>query len=201
MCIYCGLRPGDTDDHVPAKCLFDFPMHTDTQRITVPCCEVCRRSGESDEAPVRNILISIREAESHPTAVKLAAKRDRAFRKDSSQLKKVTDHMCIVGVQTPQGQVAKDGFNLESPLMERFILRMCRAILHQETASGFVKCSVRWGVNPERELREELLSGAKARVISDEFAYAGIFFPGEPVSMWLLNFYQSVEFFAVLTTE
>lgn len=109
--------------------------------------------------------------------------------------------MCVVGVQTPQGLVVKDGFNLESPLMERFILRMCRAILHQETYSGFVKCSVRWGVNPERELREELLSGAKARVISDEFAYAGIFFPGEPVSMWLPNFYQSVEFFAVFTTE
>lgn len=39
ICIYCGLQPGTTRDHVPPKGLFARPRPA---LITVPCCEACR---------------------------------------------------------------------------------------------------------------------------------------------------------------
>ena len=86
--------------------------------------------------------------------------------------------------------------------MHRFVLRICQALLHEETKVGHVECHlVNWKVNPEREIRKELLSIAKGRVVSEEFAYAGVFLPAEPVSFWLLNFYPALEFYAILRVE
>jgi hypothetical protein len=107
--------------------------------------------------------------------------------------------MCLVDVATPKGNVRDFAFNFDSPEMHRFILRMCRALLHEETGSGHVECRIaNWKVNPETDLREDLLAIAKGRVVSEEFAYAGVFLCGEVKSCWLLNFYQSLEFFAVM---
>jgi len=55
-------------------------------------------------------------------------------------------------------------------------------------------------VNPDSDQRA-IFEGAPARIISEEFAYAGIFQRDEKVSAWLLNFYQSLEFFATMETE
>jgi hypothetical protein len=200
-CIYCGIRPGKTKDHVPPRCLFDFPLPHNTQRITVPCCEVCRRAGESDEALYRNLFISTRESEQNSVAQKLAAKRDKAFDEDFSQVLRAVEHMLPVRVTTPHGSSIAPAFNFDSPPMHRFVLRMCRALLHKETNSGFVQCRIQtWKVNPAPDQRE-IFKGVPARIISEEFAYAGIFWRGEKVSMWLLNFYQSLEFFAIMEAE
>jgi len=202
QCIYCGLRPGDTKDHVPPKCVFDYPLPTNTQRITVPCCDVCRRAGENDEALYRDLFISTRESEKNPIAVKLAAKRNKSFEEDSSQMERIIRHMRLVGVPSPRGRVPAFAFDLDSPEMHRFVLRMCRALLHEETKVGHIECRlINWKVNPEREIREELLSIAKGRVVSKEFAYAGVFLANEPVSFWLLNFYEALEFYAILSVK
>jgi hypothetical protein len=197
-CIYCGTQLGNTKDHVPPKCVFDFPLPHTTQRITVPCCEECRRAGESDEALYRNLFISTRESERNPIAQKLAAKRDKSFEEDFTQVQAAVAHMVPLRVVTPKGTFVAPGFNLDSPPFHRFVLRMCRALLHKETKCGYVDCTVqKWSVNPPKEWRE-IFDGAPARVISKEFAYAGIFFPGESVSAWLLNFYEALAFLAVL---
>lgn len=49
-CIYCGQRPGLTDDHVPPKGFFEKRCPMDAQRMTVPCCEPCRREDEKLDA-------------------------------------------------------------------------------------------------------------------------------------------------------
>jgi len=79
---------------------------------------------------------------------------------------------------------------------------MCRALLHEETKVGHIKWRlVNWMVNPESEIRDHLLSIAKGRVVSEEFAYAGVFLADEPTSFWLLNFYEALEFYAILSGE
>jgi hypothetical protein len=187
---------------VPPKCVFDSPLPNGTQRITVPCCEVCRRAGQNDEALCRDLFISTRASEKNRKATNLAAKRNKSFENDWSQVERVVRHMSLVDVATPQGNVRDFAFDFDSPEMHRFILRMCRVLLHEETGSGHVQCRiVNWKVNPENDLREDLLAIAKGRLVSEEFAYAGVFLRGESKSYWLLNFYQSLEFFAVMETK
>jgi hypothetical protein len=109
--------------------------------------------------------------------------------------------MLPVRVETPHSSFVAAGFDFDSPPMHRFVLRMCRALLHKEANSGFVECRIQnWKVNPDPDQRE-IFEGAPARVISEEFAYAGIFRREEKVSAWLLNFYQSLEFFVIMETE
>lgn len=183
---------------MPPKCLFDFPPRPHTQLITVPCCETCRRSGESDEALYRNLFISTRETERHPSAKKLAKKRDRCFDEDFSQVQRAVEHMVPVLVETPGSSFVAPGFNFDSPPVRRFVLRVCRALLHKETKLGFVECKIRdWSVNPKPDVRE-IFQVAPSRVVSDEFAYAVIYHREEDVSAWLLNFYQSLEFFVIM---
>ena len=61
VCIYCGKNTGMTQDHVPARCFFEKSCPNDAQRITVPCCETCRREDEKYDAFVRNIIAGLLE--------------------------------------------------------------------------------------------------------------------------------------------
>ena len=188
-------------DHVPPKCVFDFPLPHNTQRVTVPCCEVCRLAGESDEALYRNLFISTRESERNAVAQKLAAKRNKSFEEDRTELERAVAHMVPVKITTPRGSFVAPGFNFDSPPMHRFVLRMCRALLHNETKCGYRECRiVNWMVQPDEE-RRQIAQAGKGRLVSEEFAYAGMFMEGEEKSVWLLNFYQSLEFFALMETQ
>ncbi|TAK07952.1 MAG: hypothetical protein EPO39_05505 [Candidatus Manganitrophaceae bacterium] len=46
LCIYCGVEPGTTNDHVPAKNLFPKPL---PKLITVPSCGTCNQRYKKDE--------------------------------------------------------------------------------------------------------------------------------------------------------
>jgi hypothetical protein len=177
-------------------------MPDGTQRITVPCCEGCRKAGQNDEALYRDLFVSTRESEWNRKAVNLAAKRDKSFERDWSQVERVVRHMRLVSLATPNGIVPAAAFDFDSQEMNRFILRMCRALLHEETGLGHVDCEIiNWKVNPSSAERVEFLKLAKGRVVSEEFAYACVFLHGEPRSYWLLNFYQSLEFFAIMESK
>lgn len=45
-CVYCGIRDGNTKDHVPPKSF--FPQNQ-RDAITVPCCDVCQQQFRKDE--------------------------------------------------------------------------------------------------------------------------------------------------------
>src|SRR5437899_6588580 len=113
-CIYCGLRPGRTKDHIPPKCVFQSPLPANTRRITVPCCEVCRKAGENDEALYRDLFISTRESEKNAIARKLAVKRNKSFEQDFSQMKRVVRHMRVIGVPSPRERILAFAFNFDS---------------------------------------------------------------------------------------
>jgi hypothetical protein len=158
--------------------------------------------GQDNEALYRDLFVSTHEAEQNRKATIVAKKRDRSFDRSWSQAQRVIAHMCKVEVVSPRGKFPAFAFNFDSPLMHRFILRMCRALLHAETGTGYLESRIEnWKVNPEADLREPLLKAAKGRVVSEEFAYAGVFMVGRPTSVWLLNFYQSLEFYAIMQTD
>jgi hypothetical protein len=52
-CVFCGVEPGTTDDHVPAKCLFVPPR---PQLIIVPACRSCNGSISALEEQFRVFL-------------------------------------------------------------------------------------------------------------------------------------------------
>jgi len=54
LCIYCGIRPGTTLDHVPPKGIFPRPRPNDL--VTVPCCQSCRRAQSADDEYFRNMV-------------------------------------------------------------------------------------------------------------------------------------------------
>ena len=74
-CIYCGIRPGATRDHVPPKALFATPRPDDL--ITVPCCEQCRVSQSCDDEYFVHAL-SMREGTAETPSARAA--REAAVR-------------------------------------------------------------------------------------------------------------------------
>jgi hypothetical protein len=198
-CIYCGQRPGITRDHVPPDCMFHHPLPQDINRITVPCCEECRRAGEADETLLRNIFVSTRESEQNPIAAKLAGKRDRSFQRRFAEMEKVLRYMVLAKISTKDGKTTAWGFDMNTPVIDRFVLRVSRSLLHEETKCGYVDCEVSWALHPNDETQRELVAVAKRRYVSEEFAYCGLFAEGETNSGWLFSLYGgSIIFLASL---
>lgn len=50
-CVICGVRPADTVDHVPPKCLFKGVENA--QLRTVPACRECNNGASSDDEDMR----------------------------------------------------------------------------------------------------------------------------------------------------
>ena len=67
-CIYCGLNPGTTRDHIPPKGLFE-PRPNNL--ITVPCCENCRSAQSMDDEYFITIIATSGGSQYHPAATKI----------------------------------------------------------------------------------------------------------------------------------
>lgn len=205
FCIYCGKNEGTTKDHIPPKCFFLNPC-PNLQRITVPCCEICRRRDEINDATVRNILISTIEAEAHDAVQsQLAGARNRSF-KFSHQLHLVLSHLTQADIYSSGGIYlgAKPAFDLNNLMMDSFLHRIVRALLHKERKCGFVESNIEWRLNPPIEICHNFANDAKTRHIGDIFSYSYAFMENNLTSsIWLLTFYGNVRFFIhiQLTTD
>jgi hypothetical protein len=188
--IYCGLRDGTTADHVPPRCFFHTPIPHGVQLITVPCCETCRKAGEKDEAFVRNLFISTAEAElQNGQETFLSRKRNRSFVKDRRQLQRIIKTLRPVELKSPAGLYfgRAVAFDFNAPEMDRFFLRMSKALRHREVVPGFVECSVQWHPITESGIRGEFLRRATIRhQIAIEFEFAGYSSP-DCAWLWLIT--------------
>lgn len=148
VCIYCGQNPGTTRDHIPPRCFFETPC-PNINLITVPCCETCRLAGEANDAKARNLIISTAPAEPHRVVQsQLADARNRAI-DDCGQLPVLLDHMVQAAISTSSGLNlgAAPAFNLDSPVMDSFLHRMARGLLHSVKNIGFVPSKIQWQTN------------------------------------------------------
>jgi hypothetical protein len=199
LCIYCGEMEGTTHDHIPPKCFFPKPC-PNIQRITVPCCEACRLQHETNDAFVRNLLISTIEAEPHQAVQsQLGTRRNRSFR-DRQQLKAVLNHMALADVHSKAGIYlgSAPAFNFDSPRMDSFFHRLARGLLHEETQTGFVQSRIEWRRNPPPDICEDFLRQGRFRVVGDIFSYCVLLVEGELTSLWLLTFYERLRFIVLL---
>jgi len=191
-CIYCGVRDGATSDHTPPRCFFDL-LAEGTQRITVPCCETCRRAGEADDAFVRNLLVSSVEAESNGYGNGfLSEKRNRSFVKDRTMLPKIVETMKLARVELPDGSYLSvaPAFELNRPECDRFFKRMGRALLHEAMNTGFVDCSIDWNPHSDFGFKRAFLQRATVvREVSPEFAFAAHQGKQEGVWFFLMTFF------------
>lgn len=207
-CIYCG-RPDATDrDHVPPLCL--FPSHP-TDAITVPGCRDCNERHGRDDERVRNLLTSLASTETHPAVQgELSRKRGRALSRDLRErggrhVEHLLDSIMSVEIGTPAGLYLGRGyaFQLDQPVLDRFLSRLTRALLWHENSVGAENSEVEWRMAPSPsdlgdmppELRAFLLSvGRAGSVGGDVFRYSGYVRAGSASSLWLFRFYDAIEF-------
>lgn len=85
LCVYCGLNPATTRDHVVAKCLFDGPLPSNM--VTVPACGSCNGDKARNDDYLRDMLVVDSHCSEHPVAqALLKGKVTRALRRNRSEL-------------------------------------------------------------------------------------------------------------------
>lgn len=212
LCIYCGEREGVTDDHAPPKCFFPKPRPSNL--ITVPCCLECNREMGRDDERTRNILTSLEATENHDSIKnQLSRIRDRSYSRDegSSNLYHIIDSIQLADVYSREGIYlnTKPTFNLDQVHMDRFIEKMTRALLYYENDIGYVVCCIEWRMSLSVEDLGLISSGLRSFIASAEvkkigdgiFSYIGYYKHSTANSLWLLNFYNGIEFMSILREE
>lgn len=204
LCIYCGLREGSTRDHVPPECMFLSPKPNDIQMITVPCCEECRTGQQGDDAVARNFLISSAATESRQASEdQIEKRRNRSLERDRTLLKQMTSAITSAEVFL-EGKVSlgtAPAFNLDQPPMNRFFDRVARALLHEETGSGYVTCTIKWKPVIDFRFNDGFSKYAtQVRSIGNIFSYAGHKKRNSDVWYWFLNFFGQ-DFFVIQSVQ
>ena len=158
-CIYCGCRPGGTDDHVPPKCFFAEPCPNDVQRITVPCCDPCRIADEKSDAFVRNILAGLPETEAMPYVRQHITPRvSRSIGRAKWETRRLMEIMKEKPVTMLTASVLKTTYapvlDFNNPEIDRFFERVARAALHATLQKPFFAAIFDW--TPKVETRHPL---------------------------------------------
>ena len=92
-------------------------------------------------------------------------------------------------------------FNLDQPPMNRFFDRVARALLHEETGSGYVACTIKWKPVIDFRFNEGFSKYAtQARSIGNIFSYAGHKKRNLDVWYWFLNFFAQ-DFLVIQTIQ
>ena len=202
FCIFCGQRPAVTKDHVPPKSFFPRPRPHNL--ITVPCCVECNAEYGKDDERVRNILTSLDATENHKAIrEQLGGNRNRSWQRDrgKSAVQHVLTSLKVVDVYTAGGIFLGDrlAFDLDQPVMDRFIGRTTRALIYHEYGIGFVEGHVAWRKPPMETILP--LSTKPKSIGGDVFSYVRYYKPGAAKSLWILTFYGVVEFMAIFRAK
>ncbi len=208
LCTYCGNRNATTADHVPPKSFFATPRPNNF--ITVPCCKICNGSFGKDDERARNLLTSLQNTENHPAILdQIADKRNRSYLRTqgASNFSHVLNSLRLVDAYTPGGIAlgSRPTFNLDQKLMNRFIERMTRALLHHETGAGYANGSVDWRMAPTREKIESMPAETRAILASVEwkiigekiFSYAAYCHAASKKSLYIMSFYDGANFMSI----
>jgi hypothetical protein len=113
----------------------------------------------------------------------------------------------FVDVYTPGGIALgnRPAFNLNQEVMNRFIERVTRALLHHETGVGYANGSVDWRMAPTREKIESMPAEKKAilasvewKIIGEEiFSYAAYCHAASKKSLYIMSFYGGANFMSI----
>jgi hypothetical protein len=199
-CVFCKNGSGDTQDHCPPRSFFQEKLPDSINLVTAPCCRACHDVSKKNDSTLRNLFISFQDTENPPSVLSgLAAKRDRSFYRDGTEVSRIASMMTPVEVRSQGGIYLKDdtAFDLDTPAVHAFIERVCRALLWWEYRITFFLGTFDWRLNvdmPDLVYRSMLQVG-RLRKVHDEFAY-GILNGNLKTPDWvILNFYGATEAF------
>ncbi len=150
-CIYCPTGVGSTRDHVPPKGFFQTPIPANTQLITVPCCEECRKKDHANDEFVRNVLSSLEDTEPLDYVSKhVVPRRDRAIERSRSQMLNIMALIRPVTVENEKGEFIREdlAFSLDHPRISQFLELVGRALLFEEFDQGYFRAEFDWRLNP-----------------------------------------------------
>ena len=100
-CVYCGVEPGATNDHVPPDQMFPDPKPSDL--ITVPSCLGCNRSFQKDEDYFRG-LFGLTGAPIEQDAPEFWAKVGRGLQRSPALKRAIADSLRSGTIVNPDGE-------------------------------------------------------------------------------------------------
>src|SRR5262249_40562362 len=111
LCVYCGVAPRETVDHIPPKLFFDPPYPNNF--LTVPACANCNKSFQADDEYTRFVVTIDFRAQKNPAAqLKLPAvlrslQRPQAKHFSDYLLKQMSLSIVLGADGNPLGQVVE----------------------------------------------------------------------------------------------
>ncbi|MEQ1859381.1 MAG: hypothetical protein ABMA13_05550 [Chthoniobacteraceae bacterium] len=127
----------------------------------------------------------------------IAARRDRSFDNKISKAEKLVRMMRLVKVGMGEGVVAH-AFDLNTPMVDHFLERVCRGVLYDAHRIPFFPASFAWQLMPPHEAGEHFNKAPvelARKEIDNVFAYICSDEPAEGFFYVSLRFYE--RFFAL----
>jgi len=195
-------------DHVPPRSMFPKTLAPDVEMVSAPACTECHDANQRDDVVIRNVLISTQDTEQHPAVIGgLAGKRDRSFirslQRSGGDFQQILQTIKLVDVKTPAGiYLGQDwAFNFDTPVMNRFVERLSRALLWYEFRQPHFNGNFGWRMNVEMPtlVYEGMQRFGRLRKVDDVFAYGVTPLKDDAPSWTITNFYGMIEFFICTT--
>lgn len=203
-CVYCGLRPAQTDDHVPPKCLFPRPRPSDL--ITIPSCLECNQGAGKDEEYFLASIMFTRAGSSTTGRQLWREKLRRMYAKNLGLRYRIAASLQRVNVHTPAGLFLGRHLaqNPDLVRLEKVVVKIVKGLYYFEHGDALL---------PEMTVEALLLRPHEERHVAATYghllkqgqrAWPGVFryrlnrvkeYPQG--SMWALSFYDFATFWAL----
>jgi hypothetical protein len=200
-CVYCGERPGTTDDHVPPRAFFQRQCPNNAQLLTAPCCEQCRVRDQRDDPLVRDVLAGLLETEATPYVREHVTGRvSRSIQRGGQNFRRIVEILKAkeITVMTSDGPAVANlpALNLDAPEFDRFFERVGRAVLHEAYDRAYFSAETDWipKVKMPEHFSTFMLNNAPHRSILDQFFYCATPVISGNIQYVYVVFYQSINF-------
>lgn len=209
QCVYCGSNGPITKDHIPPGNLFSAPRPNNL--IAVPSCFSCNNEASKDDEYFRLVIVSREDTAEHSGAKGVLPATLRAFSKPNKKgfkkafFNSIHEFECV----TPAGLYLGKGaaYDVKTDRLNCVATRVIKGLFYHHKgiripekyqATAYVVSSLDQNDN---EIKTFLSSWAsltnnKAQKIGDSvFSYWFHFLEDdENCSMWLLRFFETVDF-------
>lgn len=202
MCVYCGIRPGRTRDHLPPQNL--FPKPKPVNMVTVPCCKECQMIFKKDE-DVFMAWITFGPA-GKSTAGKLLweQKLKRTYKKDSGEKKVIARSFSQVSMKTPGGIYLCErlAISIDPERKNNVLRKIVRGLFwveYKERLPEDVPIEI-YGIKGTGSPIEELITKTRQATTFWEgiFEYRHARAPGCFESYWIMSFFRRNYFYAIV---
>jgi len=208
ICVYCGERLKETDDHVPPKSFYPQPRPSDL--ITVPSCLRCNQDpGKDEEFFLATFMFSyagISDAGKRLWAEKL----HRMYEKNLGLKKKIVEHLQHAEIVTPAGLFLGRSMAIKTDELrfERVVNKIIRGLYYFEYKEPLPAATKVMTLFLSEKKRFEAAKNFAAELKPGSKKWKGIFeykfnrvATSLSESMWLLLFWDFATFWTISFDE